>query len=253
MFTEIRRHTLGQAVRDDRSLDPIHVSSHITRDTRSDQSRAELRVRLIEAQEQERKRIAQEIHDDFSQRFALALIKLQAVSDASDNPQTHTLLEDAVEEMTRLATDLQSLSHRLYSPRLKILGLARNLMSLCEDVSRDVGIEIVCDHSDVPDGLSDRTVLVIFRVAQEALHNIVKHSEASKVDVRLTGATGRISLTIFDNGTGLKPRRRDASDGVGIASMRERVLMLGGEFHIDTRPSVEGTRIVATVPTAQDG
>ena len=242
---------MGQDVTDDRSLDPIDASSDITRGARSGETRSSLNARLMDAQERERRRLAQEIHDDFSQRFATTLITLRILSDTTDNPQTRSALSDVIEEITLLANDLQALSHRLYAPRLKNLGLVPNLAALCDDVSRDGGVEIVCHHTNIPDDLSDKTVLTMFRVAQEALHNVVKHSGASKVEVRLTGTPERISLTIVDNGTGLNPRSLDASHGVGIDSMRERVLMLGGAFHIETKPSFDGTRVVATVPATR--
>jgi signal transduction histidine kinase len=251
MFMDIRHHAMGHDVRDDRSLVPITVSSDITRGTRSEETRTDLNARLIDAQEHERKRLAQEIHDDFSQRFALTLITLRTLSDTTDNPQARSALADVIEEITLLANDLQALSHRLYAPRLKSLGLVPNLTALCKDVSRDRGIEVVCQHTDVPDDLSDKTVLTMFRVAQEALHNVVKHSGASKVEVQLTGTREWIGLTIADNGTGLNPRSLDASNGVGIDSMRERILMLGGVFQIDARPSFDGTRVVATVPATR--
>jgi len=251
MFMDIKHHAMGQNVRDDRSLDPITASTDIASSTQSEETRTDLNARLIDAQEQERKHLAQEIHDDFSQRFALTLIRLRALSTTANDAQTRSALAEVIEEITRLENDLQALSHRLYSPRLKSLGLAPNLTALCDDVSRDGGVEIVCHHTNIPDDLSDKTVLTMFRVAQEALHNVVKHSGASKVEVRLTATPKRISLTIVDNGTGLNPRSLDASHGVGIDSMRERVLMLGGAFHIETKPSFDGTRVVATVPATR--
>src|SRR5262245_54105267 len=196
MFIDITHHAMGQNVRDDRSLDPITTSTDGATSTQSEETRTDLNARLIDAQEQERKRLAQEIHDDFSQRFALTLIKLRALSTTANDAQTRSSFADVIEEITRLENDLQALAHRLYSPRLKSLGLAPNLTALCEDVGRDLGIEIVCHHIDVPHDLSDKTVLTMFRVAQEALHNVVKHSGASKVDVRMTGKPERIWLNI---------------------------------------------------------
>ena len=213
----------------------------------------DLNGRLLEAQEDERRRLAQELHDDFSQRFALALIKLRTLFHEAESSHTRTALEEIIEDVTRLECDLQALSHRLYSPKLKIAGLLPNIVSLCTDVGRDRGLDIVCEPTNIPTDLSEKTVLALFRVVQEALHNVVKHSGASKVQVRLTGTPDQITLTIFDNGIGVDLERSNASRGLGVHSMRERVRTLGGVFQIDTRPSVDGTQITATVPATKRG
>jgi len=209
----------------------------------------ELSRRLIDAQEQERKHIAQEIHDDLSQRFAVTLMGMRALHRTKTRWQRRSLIDELIGEFEQLESDLQALSHRLYSPTLTIVGLVPNVISLCTEVSRNSGLEIVCDHAGIPNNLSEQTVLALFRVAQEALRNVVKHSGASKVQVTLTGTDAHISLAVLDNGIGLGLEARDAAHGLGLHSMRERVRTLGGFFAIATRPSIDGTRIGAIVPT----
>jgi len=134
----------------------------------------------------------------------------------------------------------------LHSSKLDILGLSRGVGSLCGKCAKQYGIQIDVDHLDVPQLVPPDTALCLFRVVQEGLHNVSKHSQASKVEVRLKGNGVAISLTLCDNGVGFEPSK-NLSNGIGIQSMKERVRMLDGTFEVRSQP-MQGTQIEVVVP-----
>ena len=231
-----------------RPLYMIGVVFDITERMESERERIELSGRLINAQERERKHLAREIHDDFCQRFAVLSLKLQTLAETIQDEQSTAMLKDVTGTFADLGNDLQKFSHRLHSAKLEILGLTGSLESLCAEISRDYGIHVEFDHTQIPAHPSPELSLCLFRIAQEGLHNIVKHSGASRVEVRLKGDSGVMALSVFDNGRGLDPSSQASSDGIGIRSMKERARMLDGRFEILSRPLVEGTRIDVTIP-----
>jgi PAS domain S-box-containing protein len=233
----------------DRDRNPLYIVGvviDITDRRRVEQERLDLQRRLLEAQEQEGRRLAQEIHDDFCQRFALLMLKLQTLGGSGS--ETGPVIRELVRDVTGIERDLQALSHRLYSPKLSLLGLAPSLDGLCAEFARDCGIRVRCEHADVPEDLAPETALSLFRVTQEALHNIAKHSGASAVDVHLKGTATGIVLTVFDDGAGFGEKGSTAPEGIGIRGMQDRVRILGGTLQFRSRPLIAGTRLTVTVP-----
>ena len=141
-----------------------------------------------------------------------------------------------------IADDLSSLSHRLHSSVLDNLGLVPSINSLCEEFGRQHGIQVEFGHRNIPPTVRPEPALNIFRIVQEGLHNVSKHSRASKVEVQLTADSDSIRLTIVDNGVGFHPAENHASNGIGIQSMRERARMVGGTFDIQSGLSVKVRR-----------
>ena len=226
----------------------IAVVSDVTERKEAEQARLGLSGRLINAQEQERRRLAQEIHDDFGQRLSLVMVELEAVAELTKETKAGQRVAELVRTLDELTSDLHCLSHRLYSSKLDTLGLVPSVRSLCLEFVKQHGIEIRFDHEDVPEHLLGDIALSLFRIAQEGLSNATKHSGAGKVHVQLKGSADAISLTVFDNGTGFDLMQNSSAEGIGVQSMRERVRSLGGIFEIRSRPSVEGTQISASVP-----
>jgi PAS domain S-box-containing protein len=224
----------------------IGVVFDVTDRKEAEQERLELSGRLIVAQEQERKRLAQEIHDDFCQRFAVLSVRLRTL--ARDELPRNPLVDELIGEMATLETDLQAFAHRLYSPKLKLLGLVPSIESLCKDFSRDYGVQVRCEHADVPGDIASDRGLSLFRITQEALHNVAKHSGATCVAIDLKRQSDNIALSVFDNGTGFTPSENGAPQGIGLQSIRERVRMMGGTVLFQSRPAVEGTRIAVMIP-----
>jgi PAS domain S-box-containing protein len=226
----------------------IGVVFDVTERKAAERERLELSGRLIRAQEKERKRLAREIHDDFCQRLSILAMGLKGVAKMTRETDAAKLVDESIASLSKLTNDIQSLSHRLYSSSLEILGLVPSIRSLCAEFAGKHGVEIEFNPVDVPDNLSTDTTLALFRIAQEGLRNVGKHSGASKVEVGLRADAQAIVLAVFDNGKGLSLSPHASAKGIGILSMRERSLSLGGRFEIRSRPSVDGTQITATVP-----
>ena len=208
-----------------------------------------LSQRLIEAQEQERARVARELHDDICQRLALLLLSLegvkQLVTPSGNGPGQE--LGRAIEATAALAADVQSLSRRLHSPKL-MMGLAAAALGFCREVSERSRLEVRFQAEGDTAHLSEDVALCLYRVLQEALQNAVKHSGSHRVDVSLQGSAIDVALIVRDSGIGfqldevLKGRR-----GLGLVSMKERLKLVVGELTIDSRPRY-GTTIRACVP-----
>ncbi len=204
---------------------------------------------LITAQEKERSRLASEIHDDFSQRLALLALGLENAEDAIGvSPdeairQVHDLLNSASE----IGADLHTFSHRLHSSTLERLGLVPGVSALCKEFSVQYGVEVDFRANDVPRTVHPDVSLCVFRIVQEGLRNLKKHSGAAKAQVQLRMSAGRIFVTIRDEGLGFDVRELGNGEGLGIRSMEERAYLLGGRFKICSEPG-KGTEIEASVP-----
>jgi PAS domain S-box-containing protein len=214
-------------------------------------TRIEFAGRLIKAQEKERERIARELHDDIGQRLALVAIDVQQLDGAF--PETkeaiHARVHDLWKQITDISSDAGRISHQLHSSKLQLLGLALAIRSLCADFSRQHQIAIHCTCTAVPEQMDDNISLSLFRVTQEALHNIVRHSHAKNAIVELSGQADEIHLHISDDGTGFDVDTALVGESLGLISMEERLRLVGGALTIKSEPSF-GTRIDARVPIA---
>jgi signal transduction histidine kinase len=203
---------------------------------------------LITAQEKERSRLASEIHDDFSQRLALLALGLENAEDAiGTSPddavrQVHRLLDSASE----IGADLHTLSHRLHSSTLEALGLVPGVSALCKEFSVQQGVEVDFLSDNIPRSVHPDVGLCVFRIVQEGLRNLKKHSGATKAQVRLRMAAGKLFVSVCDQGIGFDMRELERKEGLGVRSMKERVYLLGGRFEIRSEPG-KGTRIEAWV------
>jgi PAS domain S-box-containing protein len=200
--------------------------------------------RLIASQEVERKRIARELHDDLSQKIALLNIQLDRA--AASKPELVTAqLKRISGEIGEIATTVHNLSRQLHPSKLETLGLVAAIQSACRELSIERGVHIVFTHDGVPDTVDPDISLCLYRIVQEALHNISRHSQALEGRVHLAFKDGTLQLQISDSGVGF-----DASaqhDGLGLISMRERVAFVRGLMSMDSSPGM-GTRIDVQVP-----
>lgn len=224
----------------------------ITDRIRAEQGVIDLSGRLISAQEDERSRIARELHDDFSQRLAVLAIQLGQASRSL--PKADKALSDSLNAMwertTELSSDIHKLSHQLHSSKLHHLGLLAAAKSLCEEIGKRHDIQIEFLDREMPEEISPDVGLCFFRIMQEALNNIVKHSGAKQAHVEFVGSPSQIRLRIVDAGVGFDPGSVAAREGLGLASMRERLRLLGGTIALYSSP-MEGTEVVAEVPLKQ--
>jgi PAS domain S-box-containing protein len=204
--------------------------------------------KLIEAQEQERTRIARELHDDIGQRLAMLAIQLAQLQQSSSNPSEFLEHIGKLQRQTsEIAADIQSLSHKLHSSRLQYLGLPAALRGLCQEFSEQQEVEVEFETHDMPTSLSSDVSLCFFRVLQEALHNAAKHSGVRRFEVRLWGTQDEIHLMISDSGVGFDIEAAKAGPGFGLISMQERLKLLNGTLSVESQLE-RGTTIHAAVP-----
>ena len=205
----------------------------------------DLGARLLSAQEDERSRIARELHDDVSQRLAVLKIDLTVLGRFVDG-EGQSLASQALANADAIGKDLRDLSHRLHPARLRLMGLAPAIAGLQAELSRP-DVNIVFTHEAVPPGLPREATVSLYRVVQEALHNALKYSKARTITIDLKGTDGELTLTIADDGVGFDPEGT-VSTGLGLTSMQERVDALGGTIAIRSRPGA-GTTLDIRVPT----
>jgi PAS domain S-box-containing protein len=219
----------------------------------SDMKRAQFQLeqfakRLMEAQEQERKRISRELHDDIGQRVALLAIELDIVRQQLDGEsELREHIEQLQASTSELGTDLHLLSHALHSSKLKHLGLEAALRELCGRMSNNQGLVVELNCGDATNIVTEDEALVLYRVAQEALNNVSRHSKATKANIALEYSETHAKLVISDNGHGFDLAAN--SGGIGLVGMRERLRAVGGEFRIFSAAE-SGTEIHASVPLA---
>ena len=205
--------------------------------------------RLIVAQDEERKRIARELHDNVNQRIALISIELEQLAQRTSG-KTDGLGErvrSLQEKARELSNEIHRLSYELHPSKLDYFGLSSALASLCREMASGHGLAINYRDEGPQRELSSGVSLCLFRVAQEALDNAVRHSGASSIDVELKRSGKAVKLVVSDSGHGLDAGTDVSDSGLGFISMRERLRLLNGELKITSRRS-RGTRIEASIP-----
>jgi PAS domain S-box-containing protein len=204
----------------------------------------QLAGRLITAHEDERGRLARELHDDLTQRLARLAIDAGRMESAANAPEGMRALR---EDLVRLSEDVHALSYRLHPSVLDDLGLVEALKAECDRVARHGELRVDVEASGVPPALPAEASLCLFRVAQEALSNAARHAHASTVTVLLSPRASGLQLAVTDDGSGFDTTRGRDRASLGLASMRERVRLLSGDLDIRSAPG-RGTIVVAWVP-----
>jgi len=230
------------------SLLVINFILHARKLKQSESRLQELSRHLITAQEEERRRIARELHDDFGQRLAILRIELDILTHQKQSQKRsveQATLRKLLSSVDDLSADMHHLSHGLHSSQLQFLGLSAALKELCGQVSKQHRIAVELQADDAIKPVPAEIALCFYRVAQEALHNTAKHSGASEVLVTLSDHNAFLRMRITDAGKGFNPA--DAAGGLGLASMRERLQMVGGQLRVKSKPGA-GTELTAQAP-----
>jgi len=240
----------GRAIFDSegKMLRVIGMVSNITDLKRAEHALVEMTRKLIEAQEQERARIARELHDDICQRLALLAVELdQMQADRAEvSSAARRRIGELQKQMQEVSADAQALSHDLHPSKLEYLGVVAGVEAWCKEFAERQRIEI--DFStDVTTVLPLDVGVSLFRVLQEALHNTVKHSGARRVIVELRETSNEIQLVVSDSGEGFDVETALGGKGLGLSSMRERVRLVNGTISIESKP-MTGTTIHVRVP-----
>jgi PAS domain S-box-containing protein len=199
---------------------------------------------LLTAHEDERRHLARELHDDLTQRLARLAIDAGRMESFAIAPEG---LRQLRENLVRMSEDVHALSYRLHPSVLDDLGLVDALKTECDRVARHGELRVDIETSTASAVLGAEASLCLFRVAQEALSNAAHHAHASAVMVTLTSRSTGLQLAVSDNGSGFDPQRSRDHPSLGLASMRERVRLLQGEFDIESTPG-HGTTVMAWVP-----
>ena len=221
-----------------------------------ERSQAELRAlagRLLTAQDDERRRISRELHDDVNQRLAMLTLDIESLqARVPRSPRvTGERLGAIRDRLVELSDDVHGLAYGLHPSVLDHLGLKAALRSHVSDLRRHESIRIDLQVGDIVEPLPPDVAACLYRVAQAALRNVVKHAHASRVTVEVEPADGGIRLSLADDGVGFSGPTR-SSEGLGIVGMQERVRLVGGRFTLHSQVG-EGSRITVWVPLATDG
>ena len=211
--------------------------------------------KLIKAQEQERKRIARDLHDDFNQRLAALSVELESME------RTSLVLPESVAgklaairiQIGQLSDDLHDLAYKLHPSLLEHVGLEAAMRDHVAEFAKRTELPVTFDARQVPKTLSQEMTTNLFRVMQESLQNVSKHAQATNVTVRLIGSSKGVGLSVRDNGKGFNIERKGAYvRGLGLVSMQERARGLGGFLRIHSLPTA-GTKVCVWIPQVQEG
>jgi two-component system, NarL family, sensor kinase len=209
--------------------------------------------RLIYAQEEERRRLARELHDDLAQRltvFAIDVGRLGQQLMGSPAPVQEALRE-MQNSIVRISEDVHSLSRQLHPSILDDLGLIKAVEAECARFSRREGIDVVFNHENFPRVIPKDVSLSLYRIIQEGLRNISKHACAEHITVSLKGLDHNVLLSVQDDGIGFDWAEVKENPGLGFSSMRERARLIHGELSIQSQPE-KGTVITLRVPLNSD-
>jgi signal transduction histidine kinase len=216
------------------------------------ESREELREvtgRILGAQEDERRRIARELHDDFGQYLALLSVEMDLLRQRwpESSADAVTRMDSISARVKQLSSSIHNLSHQLHPIVLDQLGLEVAVRGLCNELTQNHGLHCKLKCDGLPGAVPREAALCLYRIAQEALRNVIKHSGARDAVVELHGCNGWVELRIRDTGAGFNPDAVAGQGGLGFVSMRERLRQVNGKLVIVTAIS-RGTRIEAHVP-----
>jgi PAS domain S-box-containing protein len=226
----------------------LSLQSEIVERKRAEEEIQDLSRRMMRVQEEERRNLARELHDGATQNLVALTLNMASIRDAGGvPPSTQAMIDESLRLVEDCTNELRTISYLLHPPLLEELGLSRTLRGYVDGFSRRSGITITLTTQGELDQLGFDVELAVFRIVQEALSNIHRHSHSSTASILISRGLA-LSLEIADQGRGLRPGADSA--GVGIAAMRERVRLLKGRLEI--RTSTAGTTITVSLPLAAE-
>jgi PAS domain S-box-containing protein len=226
----------------------IGTAVDITERRLAEEALSSVSQKLIEAHEEESARIARELHDDINQRLAVVSMSLDRLKQSpSASAADSERIGEVRQQIADLVSDIQALSHGLHPPKLEFLGLEAAAAGFCEGLSHRHGITIDVHCENIPKALPPEISLCLYRVLQEALQNVVKHSASGHAHVSLSGQIDTLTMAIQDSGAGFNPHEAMRGPGLGLTSMKERLKVVGGQLSIHSQRG-RGTTIHAVAP-----
>lgn len=230
------------------SEDALQASQRALRQS-SDELQA-LAARLLTAQEEDRRRIARDLHDDINQRLAMLAVDVETLS--LRPPVSPAVLgrnlRSVKDRIVEMSDDIRRFGHQLHPSILDDLGLPIALQQLMEDFSSRTGLKSTFRHANVPPSMSRDLATCFYRIAQESLSNVARHANASRVEMDLVGVDHGIALSVTDDGRGFDRQKAGSSHaGLGLVSMEERLRLVGGTLEV-TSGAHTGTTVRAWAP-----
>jgi PAS domain S-box-containing protein len=220
---------------------------------RNEQNLSELTGRIIHTQEEELRRLSRELHDDLTQRLAALALDAALIEKQLNpvDPQAVQAIKAMRANLTDLADDVHDLSRQLHPSIIEDLGLVQAVQAECNTFSKKTGIDLSFMHPDLPDSIPQHQALCLYRIIQEGLQNIAKHSRATAASIILQGIPDGIRLLIQDKGIGFDLKRAKQNAGIGLSSMRERARHVNGTIAVASTPG-KGTEIQIFIPLGKD-
>jgi len=217
----------------------------------SEAYRAEIRAlaaELITAQEEERRRVSRELHDSLCQQLVSLALEIESLAASpATRAVTRTRLRTLGERAVKMSEEARHIAYALHPAVLDDLGLVVSLKALCEEFSKTEKIQVDCTAGPLPDLLTQKVASGLYRIAQEGLQNVAKHSRAKHLSMNLGARNQNLILSLEDDGVGFSPEAVKGKGGLGLVSMAERARIIGGTLSIDSKPGA-GTRLSVTVP-----
>ncbi|HEX5227481.1 MAG TPA: sensor histidine kinase [Bryobacteraceae bacterium] len=230
----------------ERALTPGKSSGHGA--AKQNEERTAFGAGLLIAQENERRNLAMELHDDLSQRLALLELTVETLEKAeTTKPQVRDQLHSVHEQIVELASALRKIAYQLHPGALEQLGLGPAVESFVREFSNREGIETRFQSANLPGTIDSNIALCLYRIVQESLRNVARHSGAKTAEVLLSRGDNVIQLRVKDSGSGFDYESTKPKHGLGLRSMEERARACGGSFHLTSRPG-SGTEILVEVP-----
>ena len=223
--------------------------AHDVRRRKRDQEKLQaLAAQLLNVQEEERRRIARDLHDDITQKLAMLGIEFGLINRelVQANRAGEERMAGMHERILQISEDVRQISHQLHPSVLEHSGLAPALEAFGRETGKQTGIAVTVTARDVPARIPRAIATGLYRVAQEALRNIAKHASAKSTAITLSGESGLLRLTIIDDGIGFDADAQEGNPGLGMVSMQERVRLLDGVLTVQSEPG-EGTRVEVSV------
>jgi signal transduction histidine kinase len=234
-------------------FEALLIAALVVQSARRDNAEREARDlnrRLLSATEDEKRRLARELHDDFSHRLARLSLDAALLDGNLAPGDGLRIMKGMREEISSLSEDMHAIAHQLHPAILEDLGLAEALRTEGDLLARTASLKVTVDVDNVPQRLPPDVSLCAFRIAQEAMRNITRHAQARDVSITLRAMNGHLFLTVRDNGVGFELERQRERASLGHASMRERVRLVGGKVNIHSHPGF-GTTIETQIPLTE--
>lgn len=221
----------------------------ITDRQRTEQQLQSLTAQLMTAQEEERRRISRELHDDINQRLAILAIEMgnMETGPSLSAEQSRQTIQSLAQRLATISDDVRRIAYEFHSSILDDLGLSAALAQLTDDFSSRTGVKTIVVQEELTQPLPRNIASCLYRITQESLANVSRHAKATRVELELTCDGSAVTLSLHDNGVGFAPEQHRHQRGLGLINMRERVRAIQGRLEIHSQAG-HGTRISVLVP-----